>query len=119
MNLYELVEYIQQHIIHLNSDNDWIVQNGVKLFNTISLHKGVFPKLEEFCYNIMGKEPKLLINSNEFWGLDDEALLSIIQLDKLNMKEFNIWENLVKWGIAKNFTINTDIANWSVNEYKI
>ncbi|CAG8640806.1 5010_t:CDS:2 [Rhizophagus irregularis] len=67
MNLYELVEHLQQHIIssnHLN--NDWIVQNGIKLFNTISLHKGAFPKLEEFCKNIMSQEPKLLIGSRKW-----------------------------------------------------
>ncbi|PKY23224.1 hypothetical protein RhiirB3_526350 [Rhizophagus irregularis] len=119
MNLYELVEHLQQHIIssnHLN--NDWIVQNGIKLFNTISLHKGAFPKLEEFCKNIMSQEPKLLIGSSEFWGLDDDALLSIIQLDYLNMKEVVIWENLIKWGIAKNSTLNSDMTTWSINEYE-
>src|SRR5436190_8795844 len=100
MNLYELVEHIQQHILNINYD--WVVQNGVKLFNTISRHKGVFSKLEKFCNDVMGQEPKLLINSNKLWGLNDEALLSIIQLDNLNMKEVEIWENLIKWGIAKN-----------------
>ncbi|CAB4441045.1 unnamed protein product [Rhizophagus irregularis] len=91
MNLYELVEHLQQHIIssnHLN--NDWIVQN----------------------------EPKLLIGSSEFWGLDDDALLSIIQLDYLNMKEVVIWDNLIKWGIAKNPTLNSDMTTWSINEYE-
>ncbi|CAB5331583.1 unnamed protein product [Rhizophagus irregularis] len=88
MNLYELVEHLQQHIIDLNhSNNDWIKQNGIKLFITIFRHKGVFSKLEELCNKIMSQEPKLLIGSNEFWGLDDDALLSIIQRDNLNMKE--------------------------------
>src|SRR6185437_2773189 len=98
MNLHEFVEYIQQHIISQNhlDDNDWIVRNGVKLFNTITIRKGVFLKLEEFCDDIMSQEPKLLLGSNEFWGLDDEALLSIIQRDNLNMKEVVIWENLIK-----------------------
>ncbi|CAB4418883.1 unnamed protein product [Rhizophagus irregularis] len=119
MNLYELVEHLQQHIIDLNhSNNDWIKQNGIKLFNTILRHKGVFSKLEELCNDIMSQEPKLLIGSNEFWGLDDDALLSIIQRDNLNMKEIVIWENLIKWGIAKNSTLNSDMTTWSINEYE-
>ncbi|CAB4420339.1 unnamed protein product [Rhizophagus irregularis] len=67
MNLHELIEHLQQHIINLSRlNNDWIIQNGVKLFNIIFNRKGVFPKLEE---------------------LYDEALLSIIQLESLEMKE--------------------------------
>ncbi|CAB5331714.1 unnamed protein product [Rhizophagus irregularis] len=95
MELYELVEYLQQCIINFN--NDWIELNGVKLYDFISHHKDVFPKLQELCNNIMSQKPKLLIDSNEFWGLDDEALLSMIQLDYLEMKEVEIWDNLIKW----------------------
>ncbi|RGB23154.1 hypothetical protein C1646_16235 [Rhizophagus diaphanus] len=119
MNLYELIEHLQQHVIDLNhSNNDWMKQNGIKLYNTIFRHKGVFSKLEKLCNDIMSQEPKLLIDSNEFWGLDDDALLSIIQRDNLNMKEIVIWENLIKWGIAKNSTLNSDMTTWSINEYK-
>jgi hypothetical protein len=118
MNLYELVEYIHQHIINLvRLNNDWITQNGTKLLNFIFHRKEVFPKLEELCNNIMSQTPNLLISSNEFWGLDDEALLSIIQLNNLEMKEIKIWDNLIKWGIAKN-TLNSDITTWSINEYE-
>ena len=36
MNLSELVEHLQQYIVNLHrSNNGWIVQNGVKLFNTM------------------------------------------------------------------------------------
>jgi len=117
MNLHELVEYLQQHITTLN--HDWIVQNGVKLFNMISCHKGTFLKLEEYCKNIMSEEPKLFIDSNEFWGLEDDALLSIIQLDNLNMKEIEIWENLIKWGIAKNPTLNANMTTWTSDNYNV
>ncbi|POG59867.1 hypothetical protein GLOIN_2v1718672, partial [Rhizophagus irregularis DAOM 181602=DAOM 197198] len=120
MNLYELTEHLQQHIIDLSRLNDdWIIQNAVKLFNTISHRKGVFPKLEELCNNIMIQDPKLFIDSNEFLGLDSEVLLSIIQLDNLEMKEIIIWENLIKWGIAKNPNLNSDKTTWSINEYEI
>src|ERR1051325_1268816 len=108
MNLNELVEHLQQHITGIN--HDWIVQNGPKLFNAISRRKGVFSKLEEYCNDVMSQEPKLLIDSNELWGLDDEALLSIVQLDNLNMKEIEIWENLIKWCIAKKTTLNVDMT---------
>ncbi|GBC24798.2 BTB/POZ protein [Rhizophagus irregularis DAOM 181602=DAOM 197198] len=117
MELHELVEYLQQCIINFN--NDWIELNGVKLYDFISHHKDVFPKLQELCNNIMSQKPKLLIDSNEFWGLDDEALLSMIQLDYLEMKEVEIWDNLIKWGIAKNSTLNSDMKTWSVKEYDI
>jgi hypothetical protein len=117
MNLHELVDHLQQHIINLN--HDWMVQNGVKLFNIISQHKGIFSKLEEYCNNILNQEPELLIDSNDFWRLDDETLITFLQLDNLKMEEVNIWENLVKWGIAKNPTLNSDMTTWSYDEYDI
>ncbi|GBB92184.1 hypothetical protein RclHR1_01980009 [Rhizophagus clarus] len=113
MKLYELVEHLQQYII----DNEWFIQNGAKLINFISHRKGVFSKLEDLCNNIMSQRPNLLISSNEFWGLDDEALLSIIKFDYLEMKEIEIWENLIKWGIAKNPALKSDMTTWSINEY--
>ncbi|GBB92192.1 hypothetical protein RclHR1_01980017 [Rhizophagus clarus] len=117
MNLSELVDHLQQHIINLN--HDWMVQNGVKLFNIISQRKGIFSKLEKYCNKIMNQEPELLIDSNDFWRLDDETLITFIQLDNLKMEEVNIWENLVKWGIAKNPTLSTDMTTWGLDEYDI
>ncbi|GBB92190.1 hypothetical protein RclHR1_01980015 [Rhizophagus clarus] len=35
------------------------------------------------------------------------------------MKEIVIWENLIKWGIAKNPTLDSDMTTWSINEYEI
>ncbi|CAB4420107.1 unnamed protein product [Rhizophagus irregularis] len=79
MNLCEITEHL--------CNNHWIMQNSIKLFNTISCRKVNFPKLEELCYNTMIQTPKLYINSDEFLGLDYEVLLTIIQLDNLEMKE--------------------------------
>jgi len=62
MNLHELVEYLQQLITTLS--HDWMMQIGVDLFNMISRNKGVFSKLEEYCKYVIGKEPKLFINSS-------------------------------------------------------
>src|SRR5438105_3954724 len=50
MNLHELVEHIQLHISYSRHD-DWIVQNGVKLYDIISKHRGNFTILEEY-YNV-------------------------------------------------------------------
>ncbi|UZO18045.1 uncharacterized protein OCT59_009368 [Rhizophagus irregularis] len=111
MNLCEITEHL--------CNNHWIMQNSIKLFNTISCRKVNFPKLKELCYNTMIQTPKLYINSDEFLGLDYEVLLTIIQLDNLEMKEIVIWENLIKWGIAKNSTFNSDMTTWTINEYEI
>jgi len=117
MNLNELVDYLQQHITTLS--HDWIIHNGVKLFNMVSRHKGAFLKLEEYCKNIIDKDPKLFVKSNKFWELEDDALLSLIQLDNLNMEEIEIWENLIRWGIAKNPTLNADMTTWTSDNYNV
>ncbi|UZO17795.1 uncharacterized protein OCT59_009134 [Rhizophagus irregularis] len=80
INLDELVDYIQNHIITL--DQEWFKRNEIKLYNTLSRYQGVFNILYEHFEDLISNNPdKFLNNFNLFSELEDDALLSLIQND--------------------------------------
>ncbi|CAG8458647.1 4198_t:CDS:2 [Acaulospora colombiana] len=117
LTLTDLVEYIQDHII--NMDRTWFQQNIIQLFNTVSCHEMLFNKLLEHCTKLIINEPKILFASGDFGQLREDALLSIISQNTLQMKEIQIWEYLLKWGLAQTSgKFDSDPKNWSLEEFR-
>ncbi|GES79521.1 BTB/POZ protein [Rhizophagus clarus] len=114
--LEELVDYIQNHITTL--DVQWFKRNEIKLYNTLSRYQGVFSILYEHFENLISNNPNIFLNNyNLFSELENDALLSLIQSDSFKMDEIEIWDNLIKWAITKNPTVNNDTSLWKINEF--
>ncbi|CAG8451144.1 4837_t:CDS:2 [Acaulospora morrowiae] len=116
LTLTDLVDYIQDHII--NMDRIWFQRNIVQVFNTVSCHEVLFRKLLDHCTKIIINDPKILFTSGDFGQLNEDALLSIISQDTLRMKEIQIWEYLLKWGLAQSNMFDLDPKNWSPEEFQ-
>ncbi|RIA96150.1 hypothetical protein C1645_872223 [Glomus cerebriforme] len=118
INLEELIDYIQKHIITLNYKLP--EKNVIKLFNTLSSHQEVFKILYEYFKELISNNPKKFFNDfNLFPELENDALLSLIQNDYFKMEEIEIWNNLLKWAIVKNPTINSDTSLWKDKEIEV
>ncbi|CAG8494688.1 4088_t:CDS:2, partial [Racocetra fulgida] len=144
-NLIELVDYIQDYIISRlsvsnnsltpesegegednanNANNamwewdsiDWFRQNIVQVFNTFSCNGSLFGKLLSHCINLIISEPQLLFFSKDFGLLQEDALISIISNDNLQMKEIEVWESVIRWGLAQTDIKEPEPKNWSLEE---
>ncbi|RHZ76264.1 hypothetical protein Glove_199g159 [Diversispora epigaea] len=69
--------------------------------------------LEKFCNDIVTKYPSLIFNAEDFISLQESALVSLLKRDDLQLEEVIIWEYIIKWGIAQNFTIPADLKEWT------
>ncbi|RIA97530.1 hypothetical protein C1645_871285 [Glomus cerebriforme] len=69
--------------------------------------------LQEICLEKICSKPKILFNSNKFTQLSAPLLEIILKRDDLNLKEIEIWENLIKWGLAQDQTLNKDVTKWN------
>jgi hypothetical protein len=76
-------------------------------------------KLQEFCLDKVCYEPKILFNSDKFTQLSAPLLEIILKRDDLNLNEIEIWENLIKWGLARDQTLNQDVSKWKQNDINI
>jgi len=75
-------------------------------------------KLQQFCADFITKSPEKVFNSPYFTSLPEKYLVQIIKDDNLQMKEVEVWEHLLKWGLAQNSTLLSDPNTWSDEDFK-
>ncbi|RGB35317.1 hypothetical protein C1646_759488 [Rhizophagus diaphanus] len=75
--------------------------------------------LQEFCLEKICSKPEILFKSDKYIQLPVPLLEIILKRDDLNLKEIEIWENLIKWGLAQEKTLNQDVSQWSKDDINI
>jgi hypothetical protein len=114
--LQELVDYLQNYLIENKSE--WMEKN-FEYTQRISLKSNNLLRLQQFCIDIITKSPEKLFNSLDFTSLSEESLVQVIKRDDLQMREVEIWEHVLKWGIAQNPTLISDPNTWSDDDFKV
>ena len=66
----------------------------------------------------MAKSPEKIFKSFDFTSLSEKSLISLIKRDDLQMKEIEVWEHVLKWGLAQNTTLILDPKTWSDDDFK-
>ena len=85
----------------------------------VSLQSNNLLKLQQFCTDFIAKSPEKIFKSSYFTSLPEKYIVQIIKDDDLQMKEVEIWEHVLKWGLAQNSTLLPDPNTWSDEDFKI
>src|SRR5256885_6104506 len=64
----------------------------------------------------MSKNPDKIFKSLNF-SIPEKLLVSLIQNDNLQMKEVQVWEHVLKWGIAQNPELPPDPTRFSSDDF--
>ena len=113
--LQELVDYLQEYLIENKSK--WIEQN-FELTHQTSFQSNNLFELQQYCTNIMANSPEKVFKSFDFTSLSEKSLVSLIKRDDLQMKEIEVWEHVLQWGLAQNPTLITDSDTWTDDDFK-
>ncbi len=70
-------------------------------------------ELQEFCTDLISDEPEKIFNSPNFVSIPEKSLVSLIQNDNLRMSEVQVWEHVLKWGLAQNPELFSDPTKFS------
>ncbi|POG80879.1 hypothetical protein GLOIN_2v1471124 [Rhizophagus irregularis DAOM 181602=DAOM 197198] len=97
------------------SQQQFLQDDPVGILQIIYCYK-IFARLQEYCLNKICSEPKILFSSNKFTQLSVPLLEIILKRDDLNLKEIEIWESLIKWGLAQEHVFNRDVTRWNQND---
>src|SRR6266542_1534621 len=97
--LQELVDYLQNYLIENKSE--WMEEN-FEYTQRISSQSNNLLELQQFCTNLMVHSPEKIFKSLDFTSLSEKSLVSLIKRDDLKMKEVEIWEHVLEWGLAQN-----------------
>ncbi|GBC27290.2 carbohydrate-binding module family 13 protein [Rhizophagus irregularis DAOM 181602=DAOM 197198] len=114
LGLQELVDYLQSFLI--NNKASWIEKNFNFVYQT-GLENDSFSELQEYCINLISKEPDKIFKSSNFSSIPEKLLVSIIQNDSLQMNEIQIWEHVLKWGLAQNPELPSEVTKFSKDDF--
>ncbi|CAB4393427.1 unnamed protein product [Rhizophagus irregularis] len=64
-------------------------------------------------------DPRTLFDSAKFIDLPAPLLEVILKRNDLNLIEIEIWEYLIKWGLARDEILNEEVSKWNREKFKI
>ena len=96
----------------IENHHQFLRNDPVGILQIVYYHES-FANLREFCLETICFEPKILFNSDKFINLAGPLLEVILKRDDLNLIEIEIWENLIKWGLAQQQKLNQDASKWN------
>jgi hypothetical protein len=114
--LQELVDYLQKYLIENKSE--WMEQH-FELIHRASFQSNSLLELQQFCTDFMANSPEKIFKSLDFTSLPEKSLIQLIKRDDLQMKEVEVWEHVLKWGLAQNPTLLPDPNTWSCDDFTI
>ncbi|RHZ89527.1 hypothetical protein Glove_13g149 [Diversispora epigaea] len=112
--LNELTTKLETHLIDTKAS--WLKTHSSPIYRII-FSENNFKNLENYCNDIIAKHPNVIFDSSDFTSLPVSALVSLLNLDDLQMEEVKIWDYVVKWGVAQNSTLPTDLEEWSKENF--
>jgi len=105
--LKKLTKLAEEFIIE--NQQQFLQNDPVGILHTIHYSKSLI-NLQEFCLGKICSEPKILFNSDKFTRLPAPLLEIMLKRDDLNLKEIEIWNGLIKWGLAQEQASNRDVS---------
>ncbi|RIA96300.1 BTB/POZ protein [Glomus cerebriforme] len=114
LGLQELITCLQTYLI--KNKAGWMEQNFDLIYQT-SFESGTFLKLQKYCTDLIFKEPNKIFKSPKFSSIPEKLLISIIQNENLQMSEIQVWEHVLKWGIAQNPELPSDVTNYLDDDF--
>jgi hypothetical protein len=100
----------------IDNKKNWIKQNFNLIYQT-SFNNDSFLKLQNFCTELMSKEPEKVFGSIDFNSISEKCLISLIQRDNIQMDDIKVWDHILKWGIAQNPELPSDPLNYSKDDF--
>ncbi|RHZ77147.1 hypothetical protein Glove_185g3 [Diversispora epigaea] len=114
LGLDELVEHLQSHLV--SKCASWLRLKLAQIYRTSYQIKNL-EIIQNFYNDIIAKYPDTIFESENFHSLPEDALISILQRDDLQLEESKIWEYMIEWGKAKNPNLPTRLDKWTSNDF--
>src|SRR5205809_5138858 len=93
------------------------MEQNFNLINQTSFEHDSFLMLQQFCTDLMSKEPEKIFKSLDFVSIPEKSLVSLIQNDNLQMGEVQLWEYVLEWGLAQNPELSSDPSSYSRDDF--
>jgi hypothetical protein len=114
LKLKQLTKITEDFIIE--NYQQFLQNDPVGILQIVYYNKSLV-NLQEFCLETICSDPKMLFNSDKFINLPAPLLEIILKRDYLNLAEIEVWESLIKWGLAQEKTLDQDVTKWNQENF--
>ncbi|RIB16435.1 hypothetical protein C2G38_1510491 [Gigaspora rosea] len=108
--LEELAGYLE--ILLIESYSHWLRLHFPRIYQE-SFQNNKLLNLQKWCNDIVVKYPNKVFESKDFTSIRENAIVSLIERDDLQMEEVKVWKCILKWGIAQNPGLSSNPEDWS------
>ncbi|RIB20995.1 hypothetical protein C2G38_2140889 [Gigaspora rosea] len=108
----ELAKYLETQLIENEAHAHWLRLNFTRIYQKI-FQNNKLQELQKWSNDIVVKYPEKFFDSEEFNMIQENALISLISRDDLQMEEVKIWNRVIEWGIAQKPSLPSDSKNWT------
>ncbi|RHZ48701.1 hypothetical protein Glove_543g85 [Diversispora epigaea] len=115
LELKELSRKLESYLIEYKAP--WLRTHFSLIYHSI-FNSNEFKSLKKFYDDFIVEYPTLIFESEDFTSIQETALISILKRDDLKVEEIKIWDYIIKWGIAQNPTLPTNLQKWSNENFK-
>ena len=109
LNIQTLISCVQKYLIN---NKDFLQQNLIEILQIAYQNELFTDLLNYYLENI-----KMIFNSDEFINLEAPLLEFLLKRDDLNLNEIEIWNGLIKWGLAQEQEFNQDVSTWNQDDF--
>ncbi|RIA97527.1 hypothetical protein C1645_801734 [Glomus cerebriforme] len=110
LNIQTLIPCIQKFLI--KDKKEFLQNNIMEILQMVYLHE-LFSDLLDYCLENI----KRIFNSDKFINLEASLLKFLLKQDDLRLDEIEIWEYLIKWGLAQEQEFNQDVSKWNQDDF--
>jgi hypothetical protein len=114
----ELVAFVQEYLIE--NQPDWLQNNFDKVFHTVFKFENC-KQLQDYCLEFICEDPEPFFNSPDFPTLEENILLGLLKRDDLLIDKIELWNYLIKWGIAQTSELGEkniiDLNEWNEGDF--
>ena len=114
LGLQGLINHLQSFLI--KNKTNWIEQNFNLIYQTSFEHDS-FLELQKVCTDMFTDEPDRIFKSADFTSIPEKPLVALIQNGKFQMSAVQVWEYVLKWGLAQNPELPSDPASFSKDDF--
>ncbi|GES83767.1 carbohydrate-binding module family 13 protein [Rhizophagus clarus] len=114
LGLQELVPVLQSFLISRNPT--FLEQNFNLIFQTC-FENDSFLDLQNFCVNLLSKNPVKVFNLLNLSSITEKSLISLIRHENLQISVVQVWNHVLKWGLSNNSEISSDLSNFSNDDF--
>jgi hypothetical protein len=116
LKLYELVKAFEDFFVE---NNHQILRNDPVGILQIVYCNQIFNNIQKFCLKTICLEPEILFESVNYTNLPAPLLEIILRRDDLNLDKIEVWNYLIKWGLAQERTLSADVSNWRQEDFNV